>query len=112
MRTGGERRGPTRTPFAAPVELRAGGGLRRARALDLGRHGIGLALDAPHPSPGHAVDLEFALPEFDLRLPLAVSAVVAWSDAAGGRLGLRFAELDPGVAELLDRLTVGSGGPG
>jgi hypothetical protein len=105
-----ERRGPLRTPFEAVVELRDGGAVRVARARDLGRHGIGLALAAPHPPPGHPVDLEFALPDLDLRVPLAVSAVVAWSDAAGGRLGLRFAGLDPGLAELLDRLS--ASGPG
>jgi hypothetical protein len=106
-----ERRGRARSPFEAAVELSDGNGrVRVARARDLGGLGMGLDLAAPHPLPGHPVHLEFTLPELGLRVPLAVAAVVAWSDASRGRMGLRFAGLDPGVADLLGRLAGGGVG--
>ena len=51
------------------------------------------------------IETEFALPGFGV--PLAVSARVAWADAAAGRLGLAFEPLDVAVAELLQSVVAG-----
>jgi hypothetical protein len=100
-----ERRRGERTAFAGWVELALGVERRLARSRDLSARGLGLALDPPHPGVGAPVESEFALPGF--HLPLAVPARVAWSDPAGGRLGLAFDGLDLAVLELLESAVAG-----
>jgi hypothetical protein len=87
------------------VEIAAGGERRLARARDLSEDGLGLELEAPHPEPGDRLESEFALP--GIRVPLVVTARVAWSDPAAGRMGLAFEPLDVGVAELLQSAVAG-----
>ena len=98
------RRG-ARAAFHGWVELAVAGERLLATACDLSEGGIGLQLAAPHPAPGARVETEFALPGF--AVPLAVSARVAWSDTAAGRLGLQFEPLDVAVAELLQSAVAG-----
>ncbi len=100
-----ERRRGERAAFAGWVELAFGSERRLARSCDLSARGLGLLLDPPHPAPGEVVESEFALP--GIGLPLAVPARVAWSDPAGGRLGLAFERLDVSVAELLESAVAG-----
>ena len=101
----GEGRRGARAAFHGWVELAVAGERLLATACVLSEGGIGLSLAAPHPAPGARVETEFALPGFDV--PLAVSARVAWSDAAAGRLGLQFEPLDVAVAELLESAVAG-----
>jgi hypothetical protein len=51
------------------------------------------------------VESEFALPGFVV--PLKLSARVAWTDSRTEGLGLRFEEIDPGLAELLENYVAG-----
>ena len=92
------RRG-ARAAFHGWVELAVAGERLLATACDLSEAASASTSRAPHPTPGAHVETEFALPGFDV--PLAVSARVAWSDTAAGRLGLQFEPLDVAVAELL-----------
>ena len=94
-----------RAPFESWVELRLPGARRRAEARDLSVQGIGLALSGPLPAVADAVVSEFALP--GITLPLALEGVVVWADPAGSRIGVRFREVDPGLAELLGNFVSG-----
>lgn len=94
-----------RAPFAGWVELSSGGVRRRARALDLSVHGIGVELAGPAPATREAVVSEFALP--GISLPVALDGVVAWVDPRSSRIGVSFREMDPGLAELLASFVAG-----
>jgi hypothetical protein len=94
-----------RAAFESWVELRLPGARRRAAARDLSVQGIGLALSGPLPAVAAEVVSEFALP--GIMLPLALEGVVVWADAAGSRIGVRFREVDPGLAELLGSFVAG-----
>lgn len=78
---------------------------RRARGRDLSSQGIGVVLDGVHPPEERFVESEFALPGFFVSI--ALRARVAWSDAGSGRLGLRFEEIEPELAELLENYVAG-----
>ena len=96
------RRRMPRAGFDAAVDLHGGDGPPRvALARDLSADGLGLAASAPHPPVGERLRSDFALP--GLAVPVSVEAVVAWSEPRAGRLGLRFAALDPPLRELLER---------
>ncbi len=99
-----ERKGQ-RAAFESRVELRLSGARRRAAARDLSVQGIGLALAAPLPAVTEEVISEFALP--GINLPLALEGVVVWADPTGLRIGVRFREVDPGLAELLGSFVAG-----
>lgn len=101
MTRSGERRREARARFEGWVEISLSGRRQRARGLDLSRRGIGISLRPPHPPAGQLLLSEFALP--GISLPLALEGVVAWSDAEGSRLGLRFRSVDPGLDELIER---------
>jgi len=95
-----------RMPFRAWVELSGPAGRLRAEARDLSEGGLGLALDGAEPPPADAdVVSEFALP--GITLPLQLDAQVVWSDAASGRAGVRFRDIDPGLADLLANYVAG-----
>ncbi|UCE87769.1 MAG: PilZ domain-containing protein [Deltaproteobacteria bacterium] len=96
-----ERRRRTRASFEGWVEVRAPGGRRRARGLDLSAHGIGLSIEPPHPGLGDSVTSEFALP--GISPPVALEGDVVWGDAGGARIGLRFRSVDPGLDEIIER---------
>jgi len=89
--------------FGGWVELHVEGTRRLAQGRDLSASGIGLELRG-HPLGAETrVTCEFALP--GISLPLELDGAVAWS--AGTRLGVRFDEIDPGLAELLDNHVAG-----
>lgn len=98
-------RGGGRARFESWVELRAGATRRRAAARDLSVRGIGLSLQGPLPERQSAVVSEFALP--GITLPLALEGVVVWTNPGASRIGIRFLEVDPGLAELLDSYVSG-----
>ena len=98
-------RGGCRARFEGWVELRAGGTRRRAAARDLSVHGLGLFLPGPLPERLSAVESEFALP--GIILPLALEGVVVWTNPGTSRVGIRFLEVDPGLAELLASYVAG-----
>lgn len=104
-----ERRADRRADFHGWVELTTSRGRARGAGCDLSVGGLGLELrgaaatqDAPLAA---AVTSEFALP--GISLPLALEGVIAWNDAARGRLGVRFERVDPSVAELLESYVAG-----
>lgn len=98
-----QRRSSQRTVFGGWVELHVDGGRRLAQARDLSARGIGLELSGDPPDADTRVICEFALP--GISLPLELEGAVAWS--SGTRLGVRFDEVDPGLAELLDSHVAG-----
>ena len=75
--------------------------------MDLSRDGIGVTLRAPDPDAPRSLVTEFALP--GISLPLAIETSVAWTDAAGARLGLRFRGLDPGLGALIEQFVAERG---
>jgi hypothetical protein len=85
------------------VELHVDGARRLASGRDLSATGIGLELAGEPVAPLSRVTCEFALP--GISLPLELEGAVAWSK--GSRLGVRFDEVDPGLAELLDNHVAG-----
>jgi hypothetical protein len=87
--------------FEGWVEICVRGDRRRARGTDLSPSGIGLSLAPPHPSAGDSVSSEFALP--GISPPLALEAAIVWRDAESSRVGLRFASVDPGLDEIIER---------
>jgi hypothetical protein len=98
-----QQRANPRTSFGGWVELHVDGARRLAAGRDLSARGIGLELTGD-PIPALArVTCEFALP--GISLPLELEGSVAWSQ--GSRLGVRFDEVDPGLAELLDNHVAG-----
>jgi hypothetical protein len=100
---GERRREKPRTPFEGWVEISAEGQRRLATARDLSPAGIGIELPGAPLSPAAALVCEFALP--GISLPLALDGHVAW--VAGSRLGVRFDDVDPGLAELLENHVAG-----
>jgi len=100
---GEPRRKNPRTPFEGWVEISASGERRLATARDLSPAGIGVDLPGAPLAPASALICEFALP--GISLPLALDGSVAWAD--GSRLGVRFDDIDPGLAELLENHTAG-----
>lgn len=94
-----------RAPFRGWVEITADGRRRRATAIDLSVAGIGIEMGGTLPRTEQRVVSEFALP--GIGLPLELEGVVAWRDDAGSRFGVRFVELDPGLAELLESFVHG-----
>jgi hypothetical protein len=98
-------RGGGRARFEGWVELRAGGTRRRAAARDLSARGIALSLQGALPARGSVVVSEFALP--GITLPLSLEGIVVWTNSAASRIGIRFMEVDPGLAELLDSYVAG-----
>ena len=97
------RRGNPRTPFDGWVEISVGRERRLATARDLSPSGIGVDLPGAPLAPASALICEFALP--GISLPLALDGHVAW--ATGSRLGVRFDDVDPGLAELLENHVAG-----
>lgn len=102
---GGQRRRRPRVAYAAWVEITHEGRRQRARARDLSADGIGLELGRPPPAPSDAVVSEFALP--GIALPLEVRGVVAWREEEGSRCGVRFREVEAGLAELIESFVAG-----
>jgi hypothetical protein len=81
---------------------------RIARGRDLSAQGIGLTLGDARPLPEVAdetVESEFSLPGF--YLPIKLPARVAWMDSRTQGLGLRFVEIEPDLAELLEHYVAG-----
>ena len=98
-------RGGSRARFEGWVELWIGGSRRRAAARDLSAEGMGLSLSGPLPPRQSAVTSEFALP--GIILPLALEGIVVWTNPVASRIGIRFVEVDPGLAELLANYVAG-----
>ena len=98
-----ERRKRARTAFDGWVEVHTDGVRRLATGLDVSPDGIGLLFNAQAVAPRASVTCEFALP--GISLPLELEGAVAWS--TGNRAGIRFAEVDPGLAELLENHVAG-----
>jgi hypothetical protein len=96
------RRNP-RKAFDGWVEISSAGQRRLATARDLSPAGIGVDLPGEPLPPETAITCEFALPK--ISLPLALDGHVAWS--SGSRLGVRFHDVDPGLAELLENHVAG-----
>lgn len=94
-----------RARFTGWVELTTGGRRRLGTARDLSPGGIGLELRGELPAVGGAVTSEFALP--GISIPLALDGRVAWSDRQRQRVGVRFEDVDPGLAELLENFVGG-----
>ncbi len=99
MSEASEKRKLPRAPLDGWVEITAHGRRVRSTLRDISVGGVGIGPAARPLVPGARVVSEFPLP--DISLPLEVSGVVAWSDHATACAGLRFEELDPGLAELL-----------
>jgi c-di-GMP-binding flagellar brake protein YcgR len=102
---GEQRRERPRVTYAAWVEFTHDGRRLRARARDLSSGGIGLQLREPPPGLSDAVVSEFALP--GIALPVEVRGVVAWNDVEQARCGVRFREMDAGIAELIESFVAG-----
>jgi hypothetical protein len=86
------------------VEVTSGGRRRRrATAADVSVDGLGVLLDGDPLSSGVRVITEFPLP--GIGLPLELFAEVVWVD--GGRAGLRFDGVDPGLRELVGSFVAG-----
>ena len=100
---GEPRRKSPRAPFDGWVEINVAGERRLATARDLSPAGIGVDLPGAPLAPASSLICEFALP--GISLPLALDGHVAWAD--GSRLGVRFTDVDPGLAELLENHTAG-----
>lgn len=100
---GEPRRRSSRAPFDGWVEINVAGERRLATARDLSPAGIGVDLPGAPLAPAAALICEFALP--GISLPLALDGHVAWAD--GSRLGVRFDDVDPGLAELLENHSAG-----
>jgi hypothetical protein len=94
-----------RALFRGWVEIVADGSRRRATAHDLSVAGIGIEMKGALPDRAQRVVSEFALP--GIGLPLALEGEVAWADAEVSRVGIRFVDLDPGLAELLESYVAG-----
>jgi hypothetical protein len=97
------RRINPRAAFDGWVEISTGGQRRLATARDLSRAGIGVDLPGEPLAPESPLVCEFTLP--GISLPLALDGHVAW--ASGSRLGVRFYDVDPGLAELLENHVAG-----
>ena len=97
------RRTNPRAAFDGWVEISTGGQRRLATARDLSAAGIGVDLPGEPLTPEAAIVCEFTLP--GISLPLALDGHVAWT--AGSRLGVRFHDVDPGLAELLENHVAG-----
>ena len=94
-----ERRSNARARLDAWVEITAQGVRRRLRVFDLSMGGMGIGGSPDElPRAGPAV-CEFPLP--GIGLPLEIAGAVAWREDGAARAGIRFGELDPGLAELL-----------
>lgn len=100
-----ERRRWPRMTFDGWAEITAESSRHRGRCVDLSPEGICISFRQPLPGDLSLVVSEFALP--GLSLPLAIEGRVAWCNHRASRLGLRFENLDPGIAELLVRYTQG-----
>jgi hypothetical protein len=100
-----ERRGERRACFDGWVEIVGRETRVRGSGRDLSRAGLGAVVRSPHPALHTHVEAEFALP--GIRLPIVLPGVVAWSDAATGRIGLRFDDIEPGIAELIGSFAAG-----
>lgn len=98
-----ERRNTPRAAFEGWVELHVDGQRRLASACDLAPGGIGIELPGDGLALAVPVTCEFALP--GISLPVALDGRVAW--AGGGRVGVRFEDVDPGLAELLENHVAG-----
>jgi hypothetical protein len=85
------------------VELHVDGVRQLATGFDLSHGGIGVLLRSEGLAPSMPITCEFALP--GISLPLELDGVVAWSN--GGRAGLRFDGVDPGLSELLENHVAG-----
>jgi hypothetical protein len=90
-------------PFDGWVEISSAGQRRLATGRDLSPAGIGVDLPGESLAPETAITCEFALPK--ISLPLALDGHVAWS--SGSRVGVRFDDVDPGLAELLENHVAG-----
>lgn len=105
MSDASERRKLPRTPLDGWVEIAADGRRVRSMLRDISVGGLGIGSAQGSLASGARVVSEFPLP--GISLPLEVSARVVWSDRASACAGLRFEELDPGLAELLARFVGG-----
>jgi hypothetical protein len=100
-----ESRRRPRAPYRGWVEICSGGERARAEGHDLGVDGIGLVLpEAPLPVNGPLVS-EFALP--GISLPLELRGRWVWLDEKARRGGIRFEEMDAGLADLLSNFVAG-----
>ena len=100
-----DRRKASRAPLDAWVEITAGGVRRRTNTTDLSGGGLGFTLGATGLTDETRVTTEFPLP--GISLPVELAGVVVWTDADQHRAGLRFVDLDPGIAELLESFVAG-----
>jgi len=99
MEEGHSRRKQTRARYHSWVEIASEGARVRGNGRDISVEGIGVQVEAPIPEISTPVVSEFPLP--GITLPLAVSGVVAWTDEESSQIGVRFTEMDSGLAELL-----------
>jgi len=98
-------RAAPRAAFHGWVEITVQGARRRVSGTDLCTQGIGLRVASTPPPAAAPVLAEFALP--GIGLPLALRGVVAWSDPARERCGIRFLDIDPGLEELIASYVAG-----
>ena len=98
-------RAAPRAAFHGWVEITVQGARRRVSGTDLCTRGIGLRVASTPPPAAAPVLAEFALP--GIGLPLALRGVVAWSDPARERCGIRFLDIDPGLEELIASYVAG-----
>lgn len=98
------RRRP-RAPYKGWVEIVCQGRRVRAEGHDLSVDGIGLAFAPDEAEVADAIVSEFALP--GIALPLELSGQLVWSDREGCRAGIRFDDVDAGLAELLSNFVAG-----
>lgn len=99
-----ERRSAERAGLSGWVELSVSG-QRRRRAVgsDVSVDGLGVLHDGTALHTGARVMTEFPLP--GIGLPLEIPAEVVW--VGEERAGLRFAEMDPGLRELVESFVAG-----
>ncbi len=95
-----ERRGRSRASFEGWVEITTRGRRKLASGRDLSAGGMSVSMTSPLPPTRTPVTSEFALP--GISLPLALEAVVAWSDPQRGLVGLCFDGVDTGLIELIE----------
>lgn len=68
--------------------------------------GLGVAGGGPALEPGQRLVAEFPLP--GIGLPVELEGVVVWCRPPGGGAGIRFVDVDGGLAELLARHASGA----
>jgi len=94
-----ERRRSPRARLETWVEISTGRRRQRGVARDVSVGGLGVERVGPDLEPGQRLVAEFPLP--GIGLPVELEGVVVWCGPPGEGAGIRFVDVDAGLAELL-----------